>query len=60
MQIVDRILRLQQLPPLVSNANLGWEVDTLARITPERPLPSYQQLRLGDRQQLHQVSVDES
>ena len=49
---------MQQTPPLVSNGNLGWELDTLARITPERPLPNYQQVRLGNRQQLHQVRLD--
>lgn len=49
---------MQQTPPLVSNGNLEWEVDTLARITPERPLASYQQVRLGNRQQLHQVRLD--
>lgn len=46
---------MQGVPPLVSNGQLEWDVDALARITPERPLPSYAQLRLGDRQELQEV-----
>ena len=57
VRIVNRILKMQGRQPMLVDRNLVWPLDPLVRITPGRLLPSFNHVRIGDRQQLQQVIV---